>query len=163
MVRRKHQYRQENDLQYRQCAPSQNHFVFLNVRKGQLPRQTIVVILTLWEILSLPADLFQSELGVRAEVLPEHSIAQTTLATRIATILPKTDIAQQVKTLSVLIQSQVGSGSGVIIQHQGQTYTVVTAAHVVATPNILYTRLPELGSPHLSSGGGKATKRLQPL
>jgi hypothetical protein len=26
-----------------------------------------------------------------------------------------------------------------------------------------HTQLPELGSPHLSSGGGKATKRLQPL
>jgi Trypsin-like peptidase domain/Tetratricopeptide repeat len=37
-----------------------------------------------------------------------------------------------------LIQSEVGSGSGVIVQRQGKTYTVVTAAHVVAISNTPY-------------------------
>jgi hypothetical protein len=36
------------------------------------------------------------------------------------------------------------------------------ASYATAHCNI-HTQLPELGSPHLSSGGGKATKRLQPL
>jgi tetratricopeptide (TPR) repeat protein len=99
----------------------------------------IAVILTLWGIFSLPAKLFQRESGVMAAMLPERAIAQPPLATRIAAIMPKTDIAQLVKTLSVLIQSPAGSGSGVIIQRQGKTYTVATAAHVVATPNIPYT------------------------
>lgn len=139
MVSKKHQYRQGNNLQYRQYTLHQNHFAFLNMHKVQHPHRTLAAILTLWGILSLPAGLFQDKLGVRAEGLPEHAIARPALANRIAAIFPKTDIAQQVKTLSVLIQSQAGFGSGVIIQRQGKTYTVVTAAHVVTTPNIPYT------------------------
>lgn len=81
---------------------------------------------------------FQGSLAVRAESFSGHAIAQLSRPTQIATTLSKTEIAQEIKTLSVLIQSQAGSGSGVIIQRQGQIYTVVTAAHVV-TNSIPYT------------------------
>lgn len=81
---------------------------------------------------SLTTELFGVVCLGQAEVLSEHAIAQPLRPSKIAATFSKTDIAQQVKSLSVLIQSQAGSGSGVIVQHQGQTYTVVTAAHVVA-------------------------------
>jgi hypothetical protein len=42
---------------------------------------------------------------------------------------------------------------------KGQIASLIQKSGLLA----LYTQLPELGSPHLSSGGGKATKRLQPL
>jgi tetratricopeptide (TPR) repeat protein/S1-C subfamily serine protease len=95
-------------------------------------------VLTLWGSFSLLSGLFQGGLAVRAEGFSGSVIAPPLRHTQIATTLSKTDIAQQIKNLSVLIQGQAGSGSGVIVQHQGQTYTVITAAHVV-TNSIPYT------------------------
>jgi tetratricopeptide (TPR) repeat protein/S1-C subfamily serine protease len=43
-------------------------------------------------------------------------------------------VAQQAKAVTVLIQNNVESGSGVLIQQKGKIYTVLTAAHVVHTP-----------------------------
>jgi lipid-binding SYLF domain-containing protein len=85
--------------------------------------------LTLGEGLSVAAGLFGSNVAVRAEMLSSRAIA---VPIQISTAIPKTEIAQQIKNLSVLIKGQAGSGSGVIVQHQGQTYTVVTAVHVVS-------------------------------
>jgi tetratricopeptide (TPR) repeat protein len=41
------------------------------------------------------------------------------------------NVAQQAKTVTVLIQNNAGSGSGVLIQRKGDIYTVLTAAHVI--------------------------------
>jgi tetratricopeptide (TPR) repeat protein len=66
-------------------------------------------------------------------------IAQSPAPFHLASTLASTDIAQQAKSVSVLIQSPGNSGSGVLIQRQGQTYTVLTAAHVVSSPKAPYT------------------------
>ena len=102
------------------------------MHKIQLRSKTILAMLTLLGSFSFLSGLFQGGFVVRAEGFSRRAIAQPLRPPQIATTFSKTDIAQQVKSLSVLIQSQAGSGSGVIVQHQGQTYTVVTAAHVVA-------------------------------
>jgi hypothetical protein len=44
------------------------------------------------------------------------------------------NVAQLAKAVTVLIQNNVGSGSGVLIQQKGNTYTVLTAAHVIQPP-----------------------------
>jgi tetratricopeptide (TPR) repeat protein len=44
------------------------------------------------------------------------------------------NVAQRAKAVTVLIQNNVGSGSGVLIQQKGNTYTVLTAAHVIQPP-----------------------------
>lgn len=41
------------------------------------------------------------------------------------------EISQQIKSVSVLIRSESSLGSGVIVQRQGETYTVLTTAHAV--------------------------------
>jgi hypothetical protein len=41
------------------------------------------------------------------------------------------EISQQIKSVSVLIRSASGLGSGVIVQRQGEIYAVLTAAHAV--------------------------------
>jgi Tfp pilus assembly protein PilF len=41
------------------------------------------------------------------------------------------EVGQIAKDITVLITNSSGNGSGVIIQHQGSVYTVLTAAHVV--------------------------------
>jgi tetratricopeptide (TPR) repeat protein len=91
--------------------------------------------LTLGEGLSVATGLFGSNVAVRAEMRSARAIA---VPIQISRTVSKTEIAQQIKNLSVLIKGQAGSGSGVIVQHQGQTYTVVTAAHVVSN-SIPYT------------------------
>ncbi|MCU0534725.1 MAG: trypsin-like peptidase domain-containing protein [Hydrococcus sp. Prado102] len=63
--------------------------------------------------------------------LPENVIATNTIYTGIPAKVD--EIAQKV---TVLISSrQNGNGSGVIVARQGQTYYVLTAAHVIANPD----------------------------
>jgi tetratricopeptide (TPR) repeat protein len=49
----------------------------------------------------------------------------------IATVSNNSNVAQEAKAVTVLIQNQADSGSGVLIQRQNQIYTVLTAAHVI--------------------------------
>jgi tetratricopeptide (TPR) repeat protein len=49
----------------------------------------------------------------------------------VATAKPSVEIAQTAQAITVLITNPKGTGSGVILQHQGDIYTVLTAAHVV--------------------------------
>ncbi len=44
---------------------------------------------------------------------------------------PLVQLAQQIKSVSVLIRSESSLGSGVMIQRQGEIYTVLTTAHTV--------------------------------
>lgn len=70
-------------------------------------------------------------------VLPPPLQSDTTPYRSIQTsILPNSTVnsegvSQKAKAVSVLIRNVSESGSGVLIQHRGQTYTVLTAAHVV--------------------------------
>jgi serine protease Do len=52
-----------------------------------------------------------------------------------------TEIAQIAIASTVKIDNNLGTpgGSGVIIAHQGNTYTVLTASHVISNPNVSYT------------------------
>ncbi|WP_341525069.1 tetratricopeptide repeat protein [Nostoc sp. UHCC 0302] len=49
----------------------------------------------------------------------------------IAVALSSTEVGKVAKAITVLIDNKNGIGSGVIIQHQSDTYTVLTAKHVV--------------------------------
>ena len=51
---------------------------------------------------------------------------------QIVTALPSSQVEQIAKSITVRIESQT-PGSGVLIKRNGNTYTVLTAAHVVAT------------------------------
>lgn len=52
---------------------------------------------------------------------------------QIAVALSSAEVAKIAKDITVQIDNQNGSGTGVIIQKQGQTYTVLTAKHVIDT------------------------------
>ena len=52
------------------------------------------------------------------------------------------------QAISVRILGKVGSGSGVIVQRQGQTYTILTNAHVLAAEENPYTILTSDGKTH---------------
>ncbi|MGB7416732.1 MAG: tetratricopeptide repeat protein [Thermosynechococcaceae cyanobacterium] len=54
------------------------------------------------------------------------------MASQIATALSATEVNAIAKSTTVQISSQ-STGSGVLIKRDGQTYTVLTAAHVIAT------------------------------
>jgi tetratricopeptide (TPR) repeat protein len=74
--------------------------------------------------------------------LPSQPLALPTAATA-----PNGDVAQQAKAVTVLIQNNTDSGSGVLIQRQGKTYTILTAAHVLAAP-MAYTLTTPDGQTH---------------
>jgi tetratricopeptide (TPR) repeat protein len=60
------------------------------------------------------------------------TIAIIVLQPQIAMALSANEIARIAKQVTVQVKSiNNGSGSGVIIEHEGKTYTVLTAAHVV--------------------------------
>ncbi len=48
---------------------------------------------------------------------------------------PAVAVGQLAKNVTVLIEG-MGNGSGVIIRRQGQTYTVLTAKHVISAPDV---------------------------
>jgi len=50
---------------------------------------------------------------------------------QIAIALSSTEVAKLTKAITVLIDNKNGSGTGVIIKQEGNTYTVLTAKHVV--------------------------------
>lgn len=57
----------------------------------------------------------------------------------LATAATAPEIARMAKAITVQISEPNSTGSGVIIQQQGDVYTVLTAAHVVRTKNVSYT------------------------
>ncbi|MBW4616226.1 MAG: tetratricopeptide repeat protein [Desmonostoc vinosum HA7617-LM4] len=67
-----------------------------------------------------------------------YALAPVAVVGAIAFIQPQTaialssaEVAQLAKTITVLIDSKDGSGTGVIIKKEGNTYTVLTARHVI--------------------------------
>ena len=75
------------------------------------------------------------------------SLSQLNLRTR-QSVDPT--IATVIRQISVRILNQENSGSGVLIDHQGQIYTVLTNAHVVAgNHNNLYTALTSDGETYI--------------
>ncbi len=56
-----------------------------------------------------------------------------------ATAATTPEIAQTAKAITVQISEPNNTGSGIIIQQQGDVYTVLTAAHVVRNKNVAYT------------------------
>ncbi|NEU72763.1 tetratricopeptide repeat protein [Hassallia byssoidea VB512170] len=55
--------------------------------------------------------------------------------TQVAVALSSQEVGKIAKEITVLIASTNNPGSGVIIKKEGNTYTVITAAHVVAKPD----------------------------
>lgn len=72
------------------------------------------------------------QLTSSAEQVGATSIIHTPSLNQRPANLTVTEIARQV---TVRVLTEPGSGSGVIIDHQGQTYTVLTCEHVVANNN----------------------------
>lgn len=58
------------------------------------------------------------------------------------------EIAKTAKAVTVKISESGSQGSGVILQRQGDTYTVLTAAHVVKNKNALFTIATSDGKKH---------------
>jgi V8-like Glu-specific endopeptidase len=52
--------------------------------------------------------------------------------------LSSAEVNQIARTLTVRITSSAGSGSGVLIRREGKTYTLLTAAHVLANQSAAY-------------------------
>lgn len=69
------------------------------------------------------------------------AIALVAYHTPMAMAKSATEIAQTAIATTVKIDNDLGSpgGSGVIIARQGNTYTVLTANHVISNPNVSYT------------------------
>ncbi len=61
------------------------------------------------------------------------------LVQMVATAATAPEIAQTAKAITVKISEPDSQGSGVILKHQGDVYTVLTAAHVVKAKNVTYT------------------------
>jgi serine protease Do len=59
-----------------------------------------------------------------------------------------TEVAQVAKAITVMITTQGSIGSGVIIKHEGDTYTILTAAHVVKSTSETYTLTTADGKQH---------------
>ena len=51
---------------------------------------------------------------------------------------PNSSIARTAKAVTVMIEDDFANGSGIIIQKQGNRYTILTAAHVVESPYATY-------------------------
>ncbi len=70
------------------------------------------------------------------EVVPALiGISIILVKTQVAVGLSSQEVAKIAKEITVLIASTNNPGSGVIIKRDGNTYTVITAAHVVAKPD----------------------------
>jgi S1-C subfamily serine protease/lipoprotein NlpI len=69
-----------------------------------------------------------------AIIQPQSAIAATKTAT---------EIAETARTITVLISDGQMQGSGVILQRQGNVYTVLTAAHVVKAPSSYKITTPD--------------------
>ena len=61
------------------------------------------------------------------------------LVQMVSTAATAPEIAQTAKAITVKISEPDSQGSGVILKHQGDVYTVLTAAHVVKAKNATYT------------------------
>ncbi|WP_193199446.1 tetratricopeptide repeat-containing serine protease family protein [Nostoc sp. MG11] len=60
-------------------------------------------------------------------------VSITLVQPQIVVALSSSEVAKVAKAITVLIENQNGSGTGIIIQQQGETYTVLTAKHVIET------------------------------
>ncbi|MBX9256677.1 serine protease [Desmonostoc muscorum CCALA 125] len=60
-------------------------------------------------------------------------ITITLIQPQFATALSSTEVGKIAKAITVLIDNKNGSGTGVIIQRKDNTYTVITAKHVIET------------------------------
>ncbi len=68
-------------------------------------------------------------------------IAATVMLVQIQTTLAKTstEVGQVAKAITVMISTPDEIGSGVIIKREGNTYSILTAAHVVKSNRAVYT------------------------
>ncbi|QLE57285.1 tetratricopeptide repeat protein [Nostoc sp. TCL26-01] len=63
------------------------------------------------------------------------SVSVALVPHQIANALPAVEVAKIAKSITVLIDNKDVFGSGVIIKQEGNTYTVLTAQHVVSNPS----------------------------
>jgi serine protease Do len=81
-------------------------------------------------------SMFRNVMRLSMGIVVLTSVLGVEMRTLLA--LPAPQISKAAKGFTVLINSQ-SPGSGVIVQKQGKTYTVLTAAHVVEYPDYEYT------------------------
>ena len=69
----------------------------------------------------------------------DYALSPVVMGVAIAFVQPQTavalssaEVSKIAKTITVLIDNKDGSGTGVIIKKDGDTYTILTAHHVVA-------------------------------
>ena len=126
--------------------------VFWSVLLGVLP---LALPVCAWEQ-EKAVRLYLTSIGNKAEPLGVHaqaSLGENDLpvpsTSRDATTLVGESIQETAKLVTVRILTSLGAGSGVIIAHQGQTYTVLTNAHVVQdSQDARYTVLTADGRSH---------------
>lgn len=73
---------------------------------------------------------------------------RTTINQQVSKPEPIKSVRTVAQAIAVRILGKVGSGSGVIVQRQGQTYTILTNAHVVAAEENSYKILTSDGKTH---------------
>ncbi|MCT7986428.1 trypsin-like peptidase domain-containing protein [Laspinema sp. A4] len=88
--------------------------------------QRTLTLFSLWTAVILPLELAGFTQPASLQPLPQSSLAQVQVT--------QADIATLTQQVTVVINGQ-NPGSGVLIGKQGNTYTVLTANHVVASPD----------------------------
>ena len=75
-----------------------------------------------------------------------------------AQALNAVEVSKLAKTMTVRISSPAGTGSGIIVKREGNTYTVATAAHVVDLPNTYNIQTPDQKAYKINSSSIKKLK-----
>jgi S1-C subfamily serine protease len=88
---------------------------------------------SLWEINTIPLPNHHIFMSSRISMWVGLIGAAATipLVQTIAVATSQVEVAETARTITVLITYPNGQGSGVILKHEGDVYTVLTAAHVV--------------------------------
>jgi S1-C subfamily serine protease/Flp pilus assembly protein TadD len=80
----------------------------------------------------LTPALFGTSVAISVmQILPDRAIANTPIDPTIPTSSIGASHSELVRQRLVTIETRAGQGSGAIIRHVGNTYTILTAAHVV--------------------------------
>lgn len=100
--------------------------------------------------ISLVESVAVSNPKVTAQDLNSSKLQLGQLTTNQQRLKPKSikSVQAVARAIVVRILGKVGSGSGVIVQRQGQIYTILTNAHVVAAEENSYTILTSDGKTH---------------
>jgi Flp pilus assembly protein TadD len=87
--------------------------------------------------MSSKIGLWTGLIGIGSTIVPIQPL------TAIAATKTAIEIAETARAITVLISDDQTQGSGIILQHQGDVYTILTAAHVVKSPSSYQITTPD--------------------